>query len=300
MMESLIPIAPFNFPLMLNRPLSRPSKLVVIEPSTLTYTRALRLSTRVVGITVTNAGTVEHPTLNLAYPDDLSEAEKSQLRKQATEMFSITRPLPDFYNAMEKEKGWRPLLQQFYGLRPIQDVDLFEAMVKVIIGQQLNVKFAATLVERLIELGDNKVLWNGLELPVFPSADQVATWSYEQLRNLSFSQRKAEYVIDFARAIVNKEIDLETLCTLNDDEIYAKLMPIRGIGRWTVECFLLFGMGREDIMPAADIGIQNALQQTHNLTVRPREDDVRQITASWAPWRSYAAYYLWQSLIKNL
>ncbi|MCL6446113.1 MAG: DNA-3-methyladenine glycosylase, partial [Alicyclobacillus sp.] len=205
--------------------------------------------------------------------------------------------LKQFYGQMSSDPVWKPLLRQLHGLRPIQDPDPFESMIRTIIGQQLNTKFAATLVERLINLGAEQVPWRQDALPVFPSPERIAALTYEDLRSRSFSQRKAEYVIDFARAVVDGRIDLDTLWTAPDEAVFAALTPLRGIGRWTVECFLLSGLGRPDLLPAADIGIQNAVQRLYGLADRPNESAIRQLAEPWAPWRSYATYYLWQSLI---
>lgn len=297
MIESLFPQAPFNFPGMLHRPLSRPSTITVVDSDASSYTRVLRLNTRAVPITIAGTGTVEHPELRLMYPDDVAAVEKAAVQEKVQRMFSTKINLNEFYATMRPMAQWPALIDRLYGLRPIQDADLFESMVKVIIGQQLNVQFAATLVERLVNLGGDVVEWNHLLLPVFPSPEQVAAWSTDDLRSRSFSQRKAEYVIDFARAVVDARVDLERLWEMTDDQIYEELVPLRGIGRWTVECFLLFGMGRPDVLPAADIGVQNAVHKLYGMEQRPKEDEVRQLAEPWSPWRSYATYYLWQSLI---
>lgn len=140
---------------------------------------------------------------------------------------------------------------------------------------------------------------DGVRVAVFPSPGQVACWSYEQLRSLSFSQWKAEYIIDFTRAVVQEDIDLDGLWRLSDDGVMESLTKLRGIERWTVACFLLFGMGRSDVFPAADIGVQNAVKHLYNLAKRPNETQMREMAHDWAPWRSYATFYLWQSLIKQ-
>ncbi|MCL6633213.1 MAG: DNA-3-methyladenine glycosylase [Alicyclobacillus herbarius] len=255
------------------------------------------MTTRSIPITISGTGTATSPALRLTYPDNLSEDERVQIRERIQRMFSTQIMVSDFYEHMLRLPKWPQLVERLYGLRPIQDADLFESMVKIIIGQQLNVQFAATLVDRLVDLGGEFVEWNGTLLPVFPSPEQVAGWAYEQLRARSFSQRKAECVIDFARLVVNGNVDLEGLWKMSDDQIYEQLIPLRGIGRWTVECFLLFGLGRPDILPAADIGVQNAVQRLYGMDQRPKEEDVRRLAEPWAPWRSYATYYLWQSLI---
>ncbi|GAB7386917.1 hypothetical protein BSNK01_07530 [Bacillaceae bacterium] len=132
--------------------------------------------------------------------------------------------------------------------------------------------------------------------PVFPSPEQVARLRYDELRRLQFSQRKAEYVIDFARLVADGKLDLRTLAEKRDQEIIATLTKVRGIGRWSVECFLLFGLGRPDLLPAADIGLRNGVQIVYRLPERPNEEEVRRLGASWSPWSSYVTYYIWESL----
>ncbi len=264
----------------------------------LSLTRAIWVPAgHIVPVTIRGMGTVDQPKLEVMYPHTTPEPDRIEVRRCVERMFCTRLELAEFYRHVGEQTQWRELTEQFYGLRPILDANLFESMVRTIIGQQLNVQFAATLVERLVQLAGEPVSWNGVSFHAFPSPEQVARLSYEQLRAASFSQRKAEYVIDFARAIFDGTIDLEACWGLTDEQIHELLLPLRGIGRWTVECFLLFGMGRPDLMPAADIGVQNAIKKLYGMQERPREPEVRELAERWAPWRSYAAYYLWQSLI---
>ncbi|MFP3360527.1 DNA-3-methyladenine glycosylase 2 family protein, partial [Planococcus sp. SIMBA_143] len=86
----------------------------------------------------------------------------------------------------------------------------------------------------------------------------VSKLKVDELRELQFSKRKAEYVIGIAEKIVSGDLKLEKLYAQTNMEVYDELLPIRGVGPWTVECVLLFGLGRKDILPAGDVGIQNA------------------------------------------
>lgn len=299
MFKHLYPTAPFDFTKMLHRPLSRPARGIIVDLEKNAYSRCIRLEKRTCPVTVVSKGTVDEPMLEVSFPDDLFVSEQELVVETMQRMFDVDANLEGFYRVVGRDSVWLPLLHRLHGLRPIHDADLFESMVKVIVGQQLNVKFAATLVERLIDLTGETVTWSGNSVPVFPSAVTVADLSYEQLRKLSFSQRKAEYVIDFARVVAEDQIALTNLWAMSEKEIYDVLLPIRGIGRWTIECLILFGLGRRDVMPAADIGVQNAIQKLYGCTERPNEERVRQIAEDWKPWRSYAAYYLWQSLIAS-
>jgi len=295
--DTIFPTAPFNFSLMFRRPLSRPSELLQIDESANSLTRVIRVGNKAVPVTVIGLGTIERPELEIHLPAHLRDHERLECLSRIRFMFSVDRDLSDFVQTLSHDSTWGNLILRYNGLRPTYEPSLFEAMVKVIIGQQLNVKFAATLVDRLVNLAGEVVVWHDEELHAFPSPEQVAEWSYADLRELSFSQRKAEYVIDFARGVVTGKVDLEQLWNLSDDEVIAILTKLRGIGRWTVECFLLFGMGRPDVLPAADIGVQNALQILYGMKERPREAQIRDMAESWTPWRSYVTYYLWNSLI---
>lgn len=299
MIEYLRPTPPFDFRGMLLRPLSRPSKLVETDPEKVSLTRALRLPSGVVPVEVAAAGEVEKPLLRLRYPDGLSLGERSLLRARIRFLFNTDADLSGFSETLSGSPEWGPLLRRLRGLRPIQDSDLFESMVRTIIGQQLHVRVAATLVERLVDLGGETVEWDGRELAVFPSPEQVAGWSYDRLCARSFSRRKAEYVIDFARGVASGRMDLEAFRSMEDERVFSELMPLRGVGRWTVECFLLFGLGRPDLIPAGDVGIQNAVRRLYGgeSGTRPAEEQVRSLAEAWSPWRSLASYYLWQSLI---
>lgn len=83
---------------------------------------------------------------------------------------------------------------------------------------------------------------------------------------------------------------------MDEQEIMATLTPLRGIGKWTVECMMIFGMGRPDLLPVADIGLKNGMQLVYQLEARPDEAEMRRIGESWAPWRSYVSLYVWETV----
>jgi DNA-3-methyladenine glycosylase II len=212
-------------------------------------------------------------------------------------MLSIDVDLQAFYNHLDGIPALAPLQYKFHGLRLLLEPDLFQCMIRTIIGQQLNLGFAATLTGRLVQSAANDpITYHGDDYYAFPSAEQVAALTIDRLRELQFSQRKAEYVIGLAQAVADGSLDLEHLETLDNEEVIQKLTKYRGVGRWTVECFLLFGMGRQDLLPAADIGLRNAIKLWYGLGEQPTEDEVRRWGASWSPWSSYITYYLWESL----
>lgn len=174
----------------------------------------------------------------------------------------------------------------------VKDFDVFFCLMKTIIHQQLNMKFAYVLSTRFVELLGEKRdgVW------FYPTPEKVAATDYAKLQKLQFSRRKAEYVIDTAKMIAGGELDLLQLVQQGDDEILNQLKKVRGLGPWTIENWLMFGLGRENLFPAADIGLQNALKLYFNRNKKPSLEEMAAMSADWAPYKSYASLTLWRSI----
>ncbi|MGZ4108032.1 MAG: DNA-3-methyladenine glycosylase family protein, partial [Tumebacillaceae bacterium] len=211
-------------------------------------------------------------------------------------MLSVDRPLLPFYEQMQEDKVMTGIIDNLYGLHLLVESGPFEAMIQSIVGQQVNLTFAEALKRSLVELCGQKIDVDGDIHYAFPTPEAVARLNYDDLRQLKYSQRKAEYVIDFARGVADGTIDLTALAHMSNDEAIASLCKLRGIGRWTAECVLLFGLGRPDLLPAADIGLRNALQLFYGLEQQPTEEQVREMAHPWRGYESYATYYLWTAL----
>ncbi len=233
-------------------------------------------------------------------PNAEDNIENPSLKKYLSRMFGIENSLVEFYETFKDNEKIAMLIHEFHGMRVLSNPDLFEVMVDTIIGQQINLTFAATLKERLIRLAGQIKNFEGVDLYLFPRPETVAQLEYDQLRELSFSQRKAEYIIDIARNIVNGNIDFERLWTDSNDEIINELLPYRGIGKWTIECLMLFGLNRPDVLPAADIGLRNAVRRIYQLDLQPRPEEIRFLAENdnWRPWEGYITFYMWQNLNK--
>ncbi len=163
--------------------------------------------------------------------------------------------------------------------------DYFLALCDEIVSQQLSGKVAAVIFERFKKL--------------FPKGEitsqGVLLLQHEQLRAVGMSNAKARYIKDLAEKVSKKEVDLEILSTLNNDEVITNLTKIKGIGTWTAEMFLMFTLGREDIFSHGDLGLKNAIIKLYNLE-NPTKDQIEAITIKWAPYRTYACRILWRSL----
>ncbi|MCK6255985.1 DNA-3-methyladenine glycosylase 2 [Fictibacillus sp. KIGAM418] len=297
MIKVIKPVSPFDFSKMLRRVSSAgKNNIVHVDMDNQTYKRMVHLANRPVLFQVKAIGSIDEPELEVEFPETLSQREQDELLVMVKRMFSTDIDIKQFYSQFSDHRYIAPLISDFYGVRLVTDPDLFESMVKIITGQQVNLTFAAVLIDRLIDLAGEHIEHESETFSVFPTAENMASLEYGQLRELQFSQRKAEYIIDFARLIASGTLDVNSLWAKSDEEVISSLLPIRGIGRWTIECLLIFAMGRTNVLPAADIGLRNGVRKAWGLEYQPSEEDVRRLAEDWAPWNTYITYYLWESL----
>lgn len=284
-MYLLEPTQPYSFEQSIKRLQDMPKLVIARLESGLVYARALQQGARLGLVRVWP----ERERLAVAIEGDLDVAATlAQVRRA----FSLDLDLQAFHRHMESaDPIMAGLARRYLGARPIQAFDLWEALTWTIIGQQVNVTFAYTLKESLVQLGG--VSYGGL--PAFPGPATVARFCYEDLQARKFTRKKAEYIIDLARAIDGGHLDLEVLVSLPYDLAMASLVKLRGIGRWTAEC-LLMDAGAPDAFPADDIGIRNAAARFYGLDHQPVAAEVREIGRPWSPHSALACYYLWLAL----
>lgn len=167
--------------------------------------------------------------------------------------------------------------------------DYYKELVESIISQQLSVKAAATIEKRFIDLFDGDD---------FPHPEQILEKSIEELRAVGLSRQKASYIQDLAMKVLDGTVRFDHLDKLSNDAVIAELTAIKGVGVWTSHMFLIFCMGRLDVLPVGDLGIKNGIQRLYNLDVIPTTDAIEQLALdnNWHPYESIASWYIWQSL----
>jgi DNA-3-methyladenine glycosylase II len=170
----------------------------------------------------------------------------------------------------------------------VPHTNYYQELVESIISQQLSVKAASAIEKRFIGLFEDQ----------FPSPEQILSRSIEDLRGVGLSRPKAAYVQDLARNILDGTVRFDTLDQLSNDEIVTELTKVKGIGEWTVHMFLMFCMGRLDILPVGDLGIRNGVQKLYNFDhpLLPQEVALIAGANKWTPYQSVASWYVWQSL----
>ena len=162
----------------------------------------------------------------------------------------------------------------------------FDAIARAIVSQQLSVKAASTIHGRFRALYDD----------AGGTPEVVARIPEKRLREAGLSWQKIGYIQDLARRVESGELELDRIDELSDEELVARLTAVKGVGTWTAQMFLMFRLGRPDVLPVLDLGIQNAIQRAYGLRKRPTVRQVEKIAKSWAPYRTIACWYLWRSL----
>lgn len=164
----------------------------------------------------------------------------------------------------------------------------YQELVQSIIGQQLSLKAAAAIEARFVALfgGD------------FPSPEAIISIDDDSLRAVGFSRAKVGYVKDLALHVRQKKILLDRFDTLSNQEIISELVAVKGIGEWTAHMFLIFCMGRLDVLPVGDLGIRNGIRKLYGLETQPTAAEVARVAEEnhWHPYETIACWYVWQSL----
>jgi len=163
--------------------------------------------------------------------------------------------------------------------------DYFITLVESIVSQQLSVKAADTIFNRLKQLFPNETI----------TPEEVLELSDETLRTTGLSRSKITYLKDLASKVTKGELVFETLLQLEDEAVIQELIKVKGIGRWTAEMFLMFSLNRPNVFSPQDVGLQNAIKKLYKLEILTK-DDLEKISGKWAPYRTYACRLLWASL----
>jgi len=171
------------------------------------------------------------------------------------------------------------------GIQPRRE--RFQALARNIIFQQLAGAAANAIYGRFVGL------FPGVE---FPSPEQVLAKTDSELRSVGLSEKKALYIKDLAAHVRDGKLNFHRFHRMTDEEIIADLTRVKGIGKWTAEIFLMFNLGRPDVMPADDLGVQNAVMRHYRMRQRPNRKRLLKHAERWRPYRTAAAWYLWRSL----
>jgi DNA-3-methyladenine glycosylase II len=164
--------------------------------------------------------------------------------------------------------------------------DRFQALVYSILSQQISGKAAMAIRRKFLDYVGPEGM-----TPRF-----ISTLTVADLRTVGLSRQKASYILDLAQRVHEGTLPLERLARLSDDEVIEALIAVKGIGVWTAHMFLMFSLGRLDVMPHGDYGVRSAIQKLYGLEELPNRQTCDRIAEPWRPYASIAAWYCWRSL----
>lgn len=167
--------------------------------------------------------------------------------------------------------------------------DAYGALVRTIVGQQISTTAARTIYARLSALFGDRA----------PEPGEILAADEEALRAAGLSRPKISYLRDLARRVVEGQLDLDSLHTLPDEDVMDRITSVKGLGRWSADMFLIFHLGRPDVLPVGDLGIRRAVERAYGLDGLPDAKTLDDIAAPWRPQRTLACLYLWGSLDNN-
>jgi len=178
------------------------------------------------------------------------------------------------------------IIAQVGSLKMAHRRERFPSLVRAIIFQQLAGRAAMAIYQRFVE-----IIGNGR----FPTPAQVIATSDEDMRRVGLSRGKMAYIRDLARHVRDGSLNFRRFARMDDEQIIADLVRVRGIGRWTAEMFLMFNLRRPDILPVDDLGFRSAVAKAYGLRELPTAKELRLMGERWRPYRSAAVWYFWQS-----
>ena len=179
----------------------------------------------------------------------------------------------------------RDLIERIGPFRMKYREPVFETLVRSIVYQQLSGFAASAIYGRLADAAGE---------PLTPEA--ILRLTPRRMQTLGLSRQKIEYIRDLAKRTAAGEVDFETCCGLNDDEVIRRFTAVKGIGIWTVQMFLMFALRRPNVLPVGDLGVRNAVKKAYGLETVPKPTELARIAEPWHPYCSVASWYLWRSL----
>lgn len=258
------------------------------------FWQVIKTDGKLVLIVVESLGSVEDPKLSITLRSDeeVSGREKARVKEIIRWLFDLNHDLKPFYEHAVNDRVMARLTQELRGLKSPATVTVFEALFDSIVEQQISLHVAHGLERNVIKSFGDRLKWGSEVYYAYPTPQNLASATVGELRKCGLSQRKAEYIQNVSRLIVEGELDLERLkdCK-NIDAIVNTLDRIRGVGVWTSELTMVRGM-RKNALPADDLGLRRVISRYYCDDKRITSREARIIAEKWGIWKGLAAFYL--------
>ncbi len=267
------------------------------------FHQVLRLNGNLVLIEIASSGSLEQPKLTVALKSNgpITAQDKKTAEETVRFILNLDFDLCSFYKDVEKEPVMCSIVQQLYGLKNPTTPTVFESLVDSIVEQQISIKVAHTIEQRLAKKFGETLTVEGDTYFIYPTPKNIADASVSEIQKVGLSVHKAEYIQNAAKLIANGDLDLEKMKTEeNPQRIIAELDEIRGIGVWTAELTMLRGLQRLDALPADDFGIRRVISRYYCGGKPLKSVEAREIAKLWGRWKGLAAFYLIIAEVKDI
>jgi DNA-3-methyladenine glycosylase II len=259
------------------------------------FSQVLSVNGSLVLAKVASKGSVDKPKLQVELTSNQPvTAQTTQEAKELIEyIFNLNYDLKAVYQQTQSDPIMAKIIQQLCGFKYPTTATVFESLVDSIVEQQISIKIARTIEERLAERFGDKLEIDGACYYAFPTPQNIVATSISDIRACGLSQRKAEYIYGAAKAITDGKLDLEAMKTNPDiDAIINELDALKGIGVWTAELTIYRGMQRLDVLPADDFGIRRVISKYYCGGKPIKAAEAREVAKLWSSWQGLAAFYL--------
>ncbi|MBK9284131.1 MAG: DNA-3-methyladenine glycosylase 2 family protein [Sphingobacteriaceae bacterium] len=188
---------------------------------------------------------------------------------------------------LRKDPKLKPVIAKHGPVKLKKNKDIYFMLLRAIAGQQLSVKAAATIWQKFLNLFPDQ----------YPHAHSILHLKSSQMRTCGLSFQKISYMVNIAQFSLQETLDYEILKSKKNDELIEYLIQIKGVGKWTIEMILMFGLGRTDVFPLNDLGIQNGMRKLYRIKSTDKKvllNKMEKIASSWKPYRTIACMYIWK------
>jgi len=259
------------------------------------YWQVIRANNKLIHIAIKAMGTVDKPRLSveLKSGEEISNNHKKMAKEIVCSLFDLNFDLKPFYEDVGNDEVMSKLVRKLRGLKSGTTPTVFEALVCSIIEQQISLKVALGMEEKLIKTFGDILRIDDETYYAFPTPQRLASATIEQLRKCGLSTKKAEYIRDTSNLIVEGKLDLEKFKGYEDPrEIIDELCKIRGVGVWTAELTMVRGMHKLEAIPADDIGLRRYISHYYCNDRKISCEEARRIAEKWGKWKGLASFYL--------
>jgi DNA-3-methyladenine glycosylase II len=290
---TLKPIPPFDFELIATIFSHGDSQIRKYEKGR--FWQVISVDNKLLLAIVTSTGTVDDPELSVKLEsfEKTCKSDKEKAGETICKLFNLNFDLKPFFEQSKTDRVMAHLTRKLRGLKSPTTPTIFEALIDSIVEQQISLKIANKMEERLIKTFGGMLSLDKEVYYAFPTPQKLVSTSVHNLRDCGLSQRKAEYIRDISKMIIDGKLNLEELKDREDaNDILTELDEIRGIGTWTAELTMIRGMQKLEAFPADDVGLRRVIAHYYSNDRQISSEEARRIAERWGRWKGLAGFYL--------